>query len=131
MIGKIIVWGRTRAEAIARARRAIGETILEGTRTTISFHRWILEQEAFVAGDYDTAYLARHFRAAHPVDAAREEREAAVLAAAFAALERSAPGTGGKARAGAGAPNGDGAGGGSRWRDAVSTLRTVPDRSWR
>ncbi len=131
MIGKIIVWGRTRAEAIARARRAIAETVIEGTRTTLPFHRWILEQKEFVSGEYDTAYLSKHFREALPPDAVREEREAAILAAAFTALERSTPSAMG-ARPGEG-PNGD-AGDGtpvSRWRDAVSPLRTVPDRGWK
>ena len=125
MIGKIIVWGRTRGEALARSRRAIGETILEGTPTTLPFHRWILEQKEFVSGAYDTAYLSKHFREALPPDAVREEREAAALAAAFAVLERSAPLVAppdGAAAAGESA---------SRWRAAVPSLRTVPERDWR
>jgi len=125
MIGKIIVWGRTRGEALARSRRAIAETILEGTPTTLPFHRWILEQKEFVSGAYDTAYLSKHFREALPPDAVREEREAAALAAAFAVLERSAPV--------AAPPNGAAAAGesASRWRAAVPSLRTVPERDWR
>ena len=125
MIGKIIVWGRTRAEALARSRRAIGETVMEGTRTTLPFHRWILEQAAFVSGDYDTAYLSKHFRAALPPDSVREEREAAALAAVFAALEKNVPSAGANSSA---ASNGVGA---SRWRGAVPALRTVPERSWK
>jgi acetyl/propionyl-CoA carboxylase alpha subunit len=127
MIGKIIVWGRTREEAVARARRAIGETVIEGTRTTLPFHRWILEQEAFVAGDYDTAYLSRSYHGTLPPDSALEERQAATLAAVFAVAERSAPAT----RPVAGGPDANGANGGSRWRDAISTLRAAPERSWR
>jgi acetyl-CoA carboxylase biotin carboxylase subunit len=128
MIGKIIVWGRTRAEAIARARRAIGETILEGTPTTLSFHRWILEREEFVSGAYDTAFLSKHFRAATPPDPVREEREAAALAAVFAALEQGAPAA---ALVGSAAAAGGAGAAGNRWRDAVPMLRTVPERGWR
>jgi acetyl-CoA carboxylase biotin carboxylase subunit len=128
MIGKIIVWGRTRAEAIARARRAIGETILEGTPTTLSFHRWILEREEFVSGAYDTAFLSKHFRAATPPDPVREEREAAALAAVFAALEQGAPAA---VLVGSSAAAGSAGSAGNRWRDAVPMLRTVPERGWR
>ncbi|HEU4335534.1 MAG TPA: biotin carboxylase N-terminal domain-containing protein [Candidatus Eisenbacteria bacterium] len=130
MIGKIIVWGRTRDEAVARARRAIHETVIEGARTTLSFHRWILDQPEFATGNYDTAYLSRHFRAAVPPDPEAEEREAAILAAVFAAAERSAPAAGGAGAAGAGLAAGP-AEPASRWRDAVSSLRAVPERSWK
>jgi len=123
LIGKIIVWGRTRAEAITRARRAIDETIIEGTRTTLPFHRWMLHQDAFVAGDYDTAYLSRHFRRALPPDPELESRQAAILAAVFAAGERAGSIGDGTS------PNGGDRG--SRWREAVSPLRPAPERSWR
>jgi acetyl/propionyl-CoA carboxylase alpha subunit len=132
MIGKIIVWGRTRDEAVARARRAIRETIIEGTATTLSFHRWILDQEEFVSGTYDTAYLSRQFRSALPPDPGAEETEAALLAAVYATIERSAPaGRGGTAGAAEGATAGPASDRGSRWRDAVSALRAVPERSWK
>ncbi len=127
MIGKIIVWGRNRSEAIARARRAIAETVIEGTRTTLPFHRWILEQEEFISGAYDTAYLSRHFREALPPDAVREEREAAALATLFAALERSAPSAAAADSSASAGPSAVA----SRWREATSPLRTVPDRGWK
>jgi acetyl/propionyl-CoA carboxylase alpha subunit len=125
MIGKIIVWGRTRAEALARSRRAISETVIEGTRTTLPFHRWLLGEAAFVSGEYDTAYLSKHFHTALPPDAVREEREAAALAAVFAALERSVP-VGGVHAGGA-----SGGAGASRWRDAIAAHRAAPERSWK
>jgi len=57
MIGKIIVHGKDRPQAIARMRRALDETVLEGIRTNLPLHRWLLKQEAFVTGRYDTHFL--------------------------------------------------------------------------
>jgi acetyl/propionyl-CoA carboxylase alpha subunit len=91
LVGKIIVWAPDRPRAIARARRALRECTLEGIRTTLPFHRWLLEQEAFVQGDYDTSFLAHNFRHADPVDRARAEEDAAVLAAVFAEIEARRP----------------------------------------
>jgi acetyl-CoA carboxylase, biotin carboxylase subunit len=89
MIGKIIVWAPSRAEALARSRRALDECALEGIHTTLPFHRWLLRQDAFVSGAYDTGYLAHSFRRADPPEGAAED--AAVLAAIFATMEVSAP----------------------------------------
>lgn len=47
MLGKLIVWGATRDEAIARARRALGEYVVEGLPTVIPFHQAVLADEAF------------------------------------------------------------------------------------
>jgi acetyl-CoA carboxylase, biotin carboxylase subunit len=91
LVGKIIVWAPDRPRAIARARRALRECTLEGIRTTLPFHRWLLEQEAFVQGDYDTSFLAHNFRHADPADRARAEEDAAVLAAVFAEIEARRP----------------------------------------
>jgi acetyl-CoA carboxylase biotin carboxylase subunit len=59
LIGKLIVWGRTRDEAIARGRRALGEFRVEGVKTTIPFHLQLLDDPAFQAGTYDVEYLER------------------------------------------------------------------------
>ena len=50
LVAKIIVHGRDRAEAIARMQRALGETIVEGIKTTIPYHLKLLADPAFVAG---------------------------------------------------------------------------------
>ena len=42
---------------MARMRRALGELVVEGIRTNTALHRWILQQEAFVTGRYDTHFL--------------------------------------------------------------------------
>jgi acetyl-CoA carboxylase biotin carboxylase subunit len=58
MLGKLICHGRTRAEAIARMRRALDEFVVEGVRTTIPLHRRIMDDAVFVAGDeIDTSYI--------------------------------------------------------------------------
>jgi len=51
LVAKIIVTGADRAQAIARARRALGETILEGMPSVLPFHRAVLTDPAFVAAD--------------------------------------------------------------------------------
>jgi acetyl-CoA carboxylase, biotin carboxylase subunit len=50
LIAKVIVHGRNRGEAIERMRRALGETVIEGVRTTIPYHLKMLADPAFVEG---------------------------------------------------------------------------------
>ena len=57
MIGKLIVHGRNRQECIRRLRRAIRETVIEGVKTTLPLHDWILQQDAFVSGEYTIHWL--------------------------------------------------------------------------
>ena len=59
MIGKLAVWARTREEAIARLRRALGETVLKGITTNVAYLKAVLDLEEFRKGDYDTGLLAR------------------------------------------------------------------------
>jgi acetyl-CoA carboxylase biotin carboxylase subunit len=59
MVGKLIVWGADRHEALARGRRALAEYRLEGIKTTIPLHLRLLDDEAFVSGEYDTGYLEK------------------------------------------------------------------------
>jgi acetyl-CoA carboxylase, biotin carboxylase subunit len=68
MISKLVVWGGTRQEAIARMRRALGEYVIGGIRTTIPFHQWLMDDEDFLAGHLDTGFIERryHPQAAHP-----------------------------------------------------------------
>ncbi len=57
LLCKLVVWGRDRDEAIARGRRALREFHVEGIATTIGLHRQLLEEPAFLAGDYHTGWL--------------------------------------------------------------------------
>jgi acetyl-CoA/propionyl-CoA carboxylase biotin carboxyl carrier protein len=51
LVGKIIVTGATRAQALDRARRALGETVIEGMPTVVPFHRAVVADPAFTAPD--------------------------------------------------------------------------------
>jgi acetyl-CoA carboxylase biotin carboxylase subunit len=57
LIAKLIVWGTDRNHAIARSKRAFEEFTIEGIKTTIPFHKQVLENEHFINGDYDTSFI--------------------------------------------------------------------------
>lgn len=57
MVAKLIVWGSTRDEAIARGRRALDEFDIEGIKTTIPFHQRVLENQAYNEGNVTTAFI--------------------------------------------------------------------------
>jgi acetyl-CoA carboxylase, biotin carboxylase subunit len=59
MIAKIIVHGRDRQEAIARMRRTLEMTTIEGIKTTIPLHLRILQEPDFVAGQLSTSFMER------------------------------------------------------------------------
>lgn len=63
MIGKLIVHGRNREECIKRLRRAITETVVEGVKTTLPLHMWILDQPEFLSGDYSIHWLEKKLAA--------------------------------------------------------------------
>jgi acetyl-CoA/propionyl-CoA carboxylase biotin carboxyl carrier protein len=60
LIAKLIAWGRTREEAIARMRRALTEFAVAGVPTTIPFDLAVLDHPAFGAGDLATTFIADH-----------------------------------------------------------------------
>lgn len=60
MIAKLIVWGKTREDAIARMKRALNEFAVEGIHTTIPFHLKLMEHHQFLAGDFDIKFLEDH-----------------------------------------------------------------------
>jgi acetyl-CoA carboxylase biotin carboxylase subunit len=62
MISKLVVWGATRQEAIARMRRALGEYVIGGIKTTIPFHLWLMDDPDFQAGRLDTGFIERRYR---------------------------------------------------------------------
>lgn len=59
MIGKLIVHGRNREECVRRLRRAIRETVIEGVKTTLPLHDWILQQPEFLSGNYTIHWLEK------------------------------------------------------------------------
>ncbi|MAF98706.1 MAG: acetyl-CoA carboxylase biotin carboxylase subunit [Micavibrio sp.] len=62
MIGKLIVHGRSREECIKRMRRAIRETIVDGVKTTLPLHDWILQQPEFISGEYTIHWLEKKLK---------------------------------------------------------------------
>src|SRR5690606_15393734 len=60
LIAKIITWGRDRTEAIARMRRTLEMTVIEGIRTSIPLHLKVLADPDFVAGRLDTHFMERY-----------------------------------------------------------------------
>ncbi|MCI2399016.1 acetyl-CoA carboxylase biotin carboxylase subunit [Aliiroseovarius subalbicans] len=59
LIGKLIVHGRDRPEALARLNRALGELIVDGIDTTVPLFSALLEETAIHTGDYDIHWLER------------------------------------------------------------------------
>ena len=57
MIGKLIVYGRTREGCIMRLKRALQEYVIEGMKTTIPLHQALLEDPQFLNGDYTIKWL--------------------------------------------------------------------------
>ncbi len=59
MVAKVMTHGRDRAEAIARMRRCLEATVIEGIKTTVPLHLQILADEDFNAGRFDTGFMER------------------------------------------------------------------------
>jgi acetyl/propionyl-CoA carboxylase alpha subunit len=57
---KLIVWAEDRDSAIGRGRRALQEFVLTGPKTTIPFHRALLEEPDFVSGRISTSFIQDH-----------------------------------------------------------------------
>ncbi len=87
LFAKLIVRGADRQDALRRLGRALSEFRVEGISTTLPFHRALLEDEAFVSGDYTTGFVAERLpamgiEASHPRDPgeapAKDSREVEV-----------------------------------------------------
>ena len=59
MVSKLITWGDSRDEALARMKRALEEYVVRGIETNIPLHRRVLEHAGFQDGEYDTGFLDR------------------------------------------------------------------------
>ncbi|MCY2686471.1 acetyl-CoA carboxylase biotin carboxylase subunit [Salinimicrobium sp. TH3] len=57
MIAKLITTAQTREEAISKMRRALDEFVIEGVKTTIPFHRQLMDEPDYVAGNYSTKFM--------------------------------------------------------------------------
>ena len=127
MLAKLIVHAPTRADAIARMRRALDDLVIEGVATSADFHRRLMDEPAYQTGDVDIQWLEARLPAllAATPDAAVTRRvavAAALLAAqgrpgAVRSRERQADAVGAGGASSAGADRS--AGGGSAWWHAA------------
>lgn len=62
LIAKLIVWGTDRPHAISRAKRAFEELTVEGIKTTVPFHKKVLENDIFKSGIFDTSFIDKHLK---------------------------------------------------------------------
>jgi acetyl-CoA carboxylase biotin carboxylase subunit len=84
LLAKLITWGADRAEAIARMERALDEFVVDGVRTNISFHRWLVRDAAFRKGDLSTDFLTQRFDPSYLVPDTAMNLPAIVAAAVHA-----------------------------------------------
>ncbi|MFO7672278.1 MAG: acetyl-CoA carboxylase biotin carboxylase subunit [Lutibacter sp.] len=57
MIAKLITTAQTREEAISKMKRALDEFVIEGIKTTIPFHRQLMDHPDYISGNYTTAFM--------------------------------------------------------------------------
>ena len=62
MVGKLICWGKDREDARLRMLRALSEYVITGIKTTIPFHREILNDDVFISGNFNTSFLEKSFK---------------------------------------------------------------------
>ena len=99
LLGKLIAWGNSREESIARLRRALQEYAITGIKTNVGLFRRIVAEPDFVNGEIHTRWLDELLKsrpaAAAPTDSASGEStgaaDAAVIAAALWHLRRNSP----------------------------------------
>ena len=114
MISKLVCWGRDRNEAIARMRRALKEFVVKGIKTSIPFHRVVMNHPRFIEGRYDTGFIDAEILPSQvtvlPSD--EEERRVGVMLAAIAGYKRD------RELAARAQQRGPAGGTGSRWKAA-------------
>jgi acetyl-CoA carboxylase biotin carboxylase subunit len=83
MISKFATYGRDRAEAIDRMRRALHEYEVAGIKTTLPFFREVMEDEEFLSGELDTGFIPRFQERRKEKSLDEAARDIAVIAAAM------------------------------------------------
>jgi acetyl-CoA carboxylase biotin carboxylase subunit len=87
MISKLVAWAEDRPAAIARMRRALSEYVITGIRTTLPFFAWLVEQDDFAAGRFDTTYLDEILKSRNGRPFVEATSDAETLAAIAVALQ--------------------------------------------
>ena len=78
MIAKLVVWGKTREEAIKRTLVAIDEYQISGLKTTLDFGKYVLKHPAFRSGNFDTNFVKLYFEDPRIMYTAMEEEKDAL-----------------------------------------------------
>ena len=89
MISKLVAWAEDRPLAISRMRRALGEYLVTGIKTTVPFFSWLLAQPEFADGRFHTTYLDEVLKTRNGrpfVEVSPEIEEVAAIAAALEAV---------------------------------------------
>ncbi len=94
LISKLVAWGGSRQQAVARMRRALAEYEVRGIRTTVPFFRWLLDQPAFRDAAFHTEFLdtlLQQRRGTAFLEPDSSLQEVAVVAAAIHASRKEGP----------------------------------------
>ncbi|MCJ0763661.1 acetyl-CoA carboxylase biotin carboxylase subunit [Variovorax terrae] len=84
MIAKLIVHGKDRAEAIAKMREALNGFVIRGISSNIPFQAALLAHPKFVAGDFNTGFIAEHYaKGFHAEDVPHQDPDFLVALAAY------------------------------------------------
>ena len=86
MVAKLITWGSDREQALARMGRATREFPIGGIKTSLPFHRWLLDQDDFQAGRVHTGWVEERLAEAPPIPESPRLRRIALALAAYASL---------------------------------------------
>jgi acetyl-CoA carboxylase biotin carboxylase subunit len=78
MIAKLVVWGKTREEAIKRTLVAIDQYQISGLKTTLDFGKYVLKHPAFRSGNFDTNFVKHYFEDPRIMYTAMEEEKEAL-----------------------------------------------------
>jgi len=92
LISKLVTWGSSRKESIARMQRALREYQVDGIKSNIGFFRDVLRHPAFQKGDFDTGFIDRFLQSGYDPEghrpAPQPDRTLAAIAAAVFHSER-------------------------------------------
>jgi len=82
MIAKLIVWADTRENAIEKMKRAISEYRIAGVANTLGFGNWVMDNEHFRKGNFDTKFIDNYFKPEYLMPASDDHLEKALAIAA-------------------------------------------------
>jgi len=88
LIVKLAAWGLNRDESIQRMKNALNEFVIDGVKTTIPFHKKIMEDECFLKGDIHINFIEERIGELLPERVLEEEEAAAIVAILTDHIER-------------------------------------------